>query len=124
MQSNQVAIATSALLVREGQTNFAPFTQPDLSIAHVQWLQVLKSRMDQLENARELSLNFDLGGTFIDSDLVAPLEELVDEARRMVYSLNGEMRRRSEGNLPPWIINKISYEISKSKMARANSAGQ
>ncbi|WVQ68044.1 uncharacterized protein L199_006250 [Kwoniella botswanensis] len=114
--------ATSSLLVREGQTDFAPFSPPDLSLAHTQWLLVLQSRMDALNSARDHSLDFDLGGTSVDSDLVAPLEEAVDEARRMVCALGGEMRRRSEGNLPPWVEQK-GHRIDNA-MIRNTSAGQ
>ncbi|WVR07499.1 hypothetical protein IAU60_004541 [Kwoniella sp. DSM 27419] len=94
--------ATSALLVREGQTDLAPFSPPDLSLAHAQWLLELSARIDRLNLARDHSIDLDYGGTCLDSDLVAPLEEAVDEARRMVCALGGEMRRRSEGSLPVW----------------------
>ncbi|WVW85599.1 hypothetical protein I302_107637 [Kwoniella bestiolae CBS 10118] len=114
--------ATSSLLVREGQTNFAPFSPPDLSLAHTQWLLVLSTRMDALQSARALSVDFDIGGTSVDSDLVAPLEEAVDEARRMVCALGGEMRRRSEGNLPVWVGGDV--KSSQIQMMRNNSAGQ
>ncbi|WWC63317.1 uncharacterized protein I303_105917 [Kwoniella dejecticola CBS 10117] len=133
--SSCASMITAPLLVREGQINFTPFTQPDLSLAHVQWLHLLRARMDQLESARSHSVDFDLGGTCVDSDLVAPLEELVDEARRMVCALSGEMRRRSEGTLPPWIeLQAVQLKLAASsgnasgcvggKMGRANSAGQ
>ncbi|WWC90689.1 uncharacterized protein L201_005626 [Kwoniella dendrophila CBS 6074] len=124
--------ATSTLLVREGQTDFAPFSQPDISTAHTQWLLLLNERMNNLDNARIQSEDFDLGGTCISTDLVQPLEELVDEARRMVCILGGELRRRSEGNLQPWSINQLNQEKMVQKrqrddqlgMGRAISAGQ
>ncbi|OCF37949.1 hypothetical protein I316_00173 [Kwoniella heveanensis BCC8398] len=100
--------ATSFMLVREGQTDLAPFSPPDLSLAHTQWLLELSARLDRLNSARDLSVDLDYSGTCMDSDLVAPLEEAVDEARRMVCALGGEMRRRSEGSLPPWMGNNVN----------------
>ncbi|WRT68418.1 uncharacterized protein IL334_005394 [Kwoniella shivajii] len=118
--------ATSSMLVREGQTSLSPFSSPDLSLAHTQWLLVLTARMDQLHSARDHSLDFDLGGTSVDSDLVAPLEEAVDEARRMVCALGGEMRRRSEGTLPPWEKRSFGNQKinGKCQMGRTISAGK
>ena len=43
------------------------------------------------------------GGAAALSHNVNPLEEAVDEARRMVCVLGREMRRRSEGELPQWL---------------------
>ncbi|KAK8854774.1 hypothetical protein IAR55_003513 [Kwoniella newhampshirensis] len=110
----------SVMLVREGQTDLAPFSPPDLSLAHTQWLLELSSRLDRLTHARAHSVDLDYSGTSIDADIVAPLEEAVDEARRMVCSLGGEMRRRSEGTLPVW----MGQGQGQNGMTRANSAGK
>ncbi|WVF72820.1 hypothetical protein IAT40_007638 [Kwoniella sp. CBS 6097] len=114
--------ATSAMLVREGQTDLAPFSPPDLSLAHTQWLLELSARLDRLNNARDLSMDLDYSGTCMDSDLVAPLEEAVDEARRMVCALGGEMRRRSEGSLPPWMGNNVNIYAGTSAGTGASQA--
>ena len=74
--------------------------------------------MDDLDSARCHSPDdFEYGGAAALSHNVNPLEEAVDEARRMVCALGGEMRRRSEGNLPVW------QQPGQAIAARALSAG-
>lgn len=46
--------------------------------------------------------DMEYGGAATHALDVEPLEAAVDEARRMVCALGGEMRRRSEGELPIW----------------------
>lgn len=59
--------------------------------------------MDLLDSVRETTAgDFDYGGAASAAVDMAPLEEAVDEARRIVYALGCEMRRRSEGELPVW----------------------
>ncbi|WVR00019.1 hypothetical protein IAU59_007161 [Kwoniella sp. CBS 9459] len=115
--------ATSAMLVREGQTDLAPFSPPDLSLAHTQWLLELSARLDRLNSARDHSLDLDYSGTCMDSDLVAPLEEAVDEARRIVCALGGEMRRRSEGSLPPWMGSNVNICAAGAGSASGSGSG-
>ena len=60
--------------------------------------------MAVLEDARDLSANdLEYAGAASFSYDIVPLEEAVDEARRMVCALQGEERRRSEGELPKWL---------------------
>ena len=69
----------------------------------MQWLHELNRRMALLEAERDHSpVDLEYGGAAALSHTINPLEEAVDEARRMVCALGGEMRRRSEGQLPEW----------------------
>jgi hypothetical protein len=80
------------------------FRAPDLDLARTQWLHELTRRLNALEAARELTTDeLEYGGAGAHSLDVGPLEAAVDEARRMVCSLGGEIRRRSEGSLPVWL---------------------
>ena len=47
------------------------------------------------------------------------LEDAVDSARRMVYALGSEMRRRSEGELPIW--NKVAIGSAVTTMTKVKS---
>lgn len=59
--------------------------------------------MNLLDKARTcVADEFSYGGSAGAVGLFTPLEQAVDEARRMVYALGHEMRRRSEGILPVW----------------------
>jgi hypothetical protein len=62
--------------------------------------------------------DLEYGGAAALSHNINPLEQAVDEARRMVCALGGEMRRRSEGELPRWL-----QAQTPSNVARAISAG-
>ncbi|WWD19080.1 hypothetical protein CI109_103538 [Kwoniella shandongensis] len=116
---------SSIMLIREARTDLTPFSPPDLSLAHGQWLLELSTRLDHLAHARAHSFDLDYSGTSIDADIVAPLEEAVDEARRMVCSLGGEMRRRSEGTLPEWKGAKATaMNEARDVMVRAGSANK
>lgn len=46
--------------------------------------------------------DFEYGGAAYSLNELSILENKVDEARRMVVALGGEMRRRSEGSMPVW----------------------
>jgi hypothetical protein len=59
--------------------------------------------MNALDKARTcVADEFSYGGSAGVVGLFTPLERAVDEARRMVYALGHEMRRRSAGDLPVW----------------------
>jgi hypothetical protein len=59
--------------------------------------------MNLLDKARTcVADEFSYGGAAGVVGLFTPLERAVDEARRMVYALGHEMRRRSDGNVPVW----------------------
>lgn len=62
--------------------------------------------------------DMEYGGAAAHSLDIEPLEAAVDEARRMVCALSGEMRRRSEGELPVWGKNAVAPNT-----ARGLSAG-
>ncbi|WVQ82310.1 hypothetical protein IAT38_004438 [Cryptococcus sp. DSM 104549] len=104
------------LINKHSQEDLAPYSPPDLALAHSQWLTELGVRVSQLNAARDLSLAFDYGGMAGDAEDVAPLEISVEEARRMVSVLGGELRRR-EGSVPIWV------EGSGNILARPNSRG-
>jgi hypothetical protein len=75
-----------------------------LNAARTEWLHELTLRLDALDAARDLTIDeLEYGGAGAHSLDVGPLEEAVDEARRMVCALGGEIRRRSEGTLPVWL---------------------
>ncbi|KAK4688588.1 hypothetical protein P7C73_g1521, partial [Tremellales sp. Uapishka_1] len=94
----------SVMLVREGATDLSIFPPPDLHTAHDQWVLELHKRMAILDTAAYTSHDdFNYGGSTSFAFDISPLEESVEEARRMVWRLGGEMRRRSEGELPVWI---------------------
>ena len=59
------------------------------------------------------------GGAAALSHNVNPLEEAVDEARRMVCALGREMRRRSEGELQKW----LQPVTAPASVMRTTSAG-
>lgn len=125
------------MLVREGQTDLSrkssshqanmtsadplpAFRAPDLEQARVQWLHELSRRMALLQSARCHSPDeLEYGGAAALSHNVNPLEEGVDEARRMVCALSGEMRRRSDGELPKWLDPVPNIAV----VGRTNSAG-
>ena len=96
------------------------FTAPDIELARSQWVLLLHDRMQQLEQALHIFHDvMDYGGAASQSFEVEPLEAAVDEARRMVCALSGEMRRRSEGELPVW--EKLGAVVPKA--SRIASAG-
>ena len=74
-----------------------------IELARSQWILVLHDRMFLLEQTLHHAPNdMEYGGAGTHALDVEPLEAAVDEARRMVCALGGEMRRRSEGELPVW----------------------
>jgi len=80
------------------------FPTPDLELARTQWLVELDNRLSLLNSMIDATAgDLEYGGAASQSHDLAPLEGAVDEARRMVYSLGGEMRRRSEGMCPAWL---------------------
>lgn len=63
--------------------------------------------------------DMDYGGAAAQALNLEPLEAAVDEARRMICVLSGEMRRRTEGELVVW----ETAEICAPKTSRVVSAG-
>ncbi|EIW67250.1 hypothetical protein M231_01554 [Tremella mesenterica] len=113
----------SAMLIREHQTDLRPFSPPDIELAHGQWLLELHRRMAHLEQIRADTPNdFEYGGAAPLMADLARWEDAVDEARRMVYALGGEMRRRSEGEVPVWNRQK-GRATTGNGMMRGSSAG-
>lgn len=100
----------------------AVFPNRDLSLAHTQWLSLLNSRMAELAAAELYALNdMEYGGAATSARDLAPLEEKVDEARRMVCVLGGEVTRRSEGDLAVW--GKGPYKNRKGSIEVASGMG-
>ncbi|ORY35595.1 hypothetical protein BCR39DRAFT_555736 [Naematelia encephala] len=107
----------SVMLIREPLTDLTPFPAPQIELARSQWLYELSRRMEALEAAHMHSAEeFEYGGPAAHALDTAPLDDAIDEARRMVCVLGGEMRRRSEGNLAPW-------QQKDNAMPRTTSAG-
>jgi hypothetical protein len=91
------------------------FTPTILSGARSEWLQILQDRMAALDNARTcVGDEFAYGGAGAVVGMFTDLENAVDSARRMVYALGSEMRRRSEGELPIW--NKVGGVTTMTKV--------
>ncbi|ORX38530.1 hypothetical protein BD324DRAFT_364388 [Kockovaella imperatae] len=98
----------SAMLIRELQTDLSPFGEHQLETARTQWIHELTLRMDFLNDAlANTACDMDYGGPINSAKDIEPLEEAVDEARRMVCALGGEMRRRSEGELLVWMMEPL-----------------
>lgn len=84
-------------------TSSLAFSEPHLELARSQWVLVLHDRLTMLnESLQHTTDDMEYGGAGAQALDLGPLEEAVDEARRMVCALGGEMRRRSEGELPVW----------------------
>jgi len=82
---------------------------------------ILQERMAELDQARTcVGDEFAYGGAGAVVGMFTDLENAVDSARRMVYALGSEMRRRSEGNLPVW--NKIAVGSAESTMQKGKSS--
>jgi hypothetical protein len=82
---------------------------------------ILQERMAELDQARTcVSDDFAYGGAGAVVGMFTDLENAVDSARRMVYALGSEMRRRSEGNLPVW--NKVAVGSAECTMRKEKSA--
>ena len=76
--------------------------------------------MASLEQTRAESANdLEYGGAAAHMHDMHKLEDAVDEARRMVCNLGGEMRRRSEGEVPVW----MKQRQGGAQLARGLSAG-
>jgi len=92
-----------------------------IELARSQWIQVLHDRMLLLEQTLQHAPNdMEYGGAATHALDVEPLEAAVDEARRMVCALGGEMRRRSEGEMPIW---KRPENVAPAVNVRTLSAG-
>lgn len=73
----------------------AALSPPDLTFARTHWLSILSSLLSELSSAREMFFDMDFGGAMAgDAENVAPIEQAVDEARRMISVLGRELRRR------------------------------
>ncbi|KIR58945.1 hypothetical protein I314_05359 [Cryptococcus bacillisporus CA1873] len=84
-----------SMLVYNEKQDLDTLSPPDLTFAHTQWLSILSSRLSELSSAREMSFNMDFGGAMAgDAENVAPIEQAMDESRRMVSVLGRELRRR------------------------------
>ncbi|OWZ42872.1 hypothetical protein J007_03453 [Cryptococcus neoformans] len=84
-----------SMLVHDEKQTLDTLSPPDLTLAYTQWLSILSSRLSELSSAREMSFDMDFGGGMAgDAENVAPIEQAVDEARRMVSVLGRELRRR------------------------------
>jgi hypothetical protein len=69
--------------------------------------------MAELDNARTcVGDEFAYGGAGAVVGMFTDLENAVDSARRMVYALGSEMRRRSEGELPIWTKGAIGSAVT------------
>jgi hypothetical protein len=69
----------------------------------MEWIYTLNHRLGCLDSARgDTTSDLEYGGAAAVAENFAPLEAAVEEARRMVYVLSTEMRRRSEGEIPVW----------------------
>ncbi|ODN78072.1 hypothetical protein L198_07991 [Cryptococcus wingfieldii CBS 7118] len=65
------------------------------STAHSQWLNILSARLSALQSAHNMCMDLDAGGGMASvSEEIAPLEEAVNEARKMVSVLGSQLRRR------------------------------
>lgn len=114
-------LAGMSPLLHFAQANKAVFTPTILSGARSEWLMILQERMAELDQARTcVGDEFAYGGAGAVVGMFTDLENAVDSARRMVYALGSEMRRRSEGNLPVWT--KIAVGSAVSTMQKGKSS--
>ncbi|WWC63621.1 uncharacterized protein I303_106226 [Kwoniella dejecticola CBS 10117] len=74
----------------------------ELRTAHQQWFSSLTVLMDQLNQARSFAMDFDMGGTSMETSDVEPLEAKIQQTKEEICKLESEMRRRSRGGWPLW----------------------
>ncbi|WVQ74938.1 hypothetical protein IAR50_004546 [Cryptococcus sp. DSM 104548] len=76
-------------------TSFNSLSPGQRSNAHSQWLNILSTRLTALQSAQSMCMDLDVGGGMASvSEEIAPLEEAVNEARKMVSVLGSQLRRR------------------------------